>query len=55
MLVFQFLLHRSYAVTIGIFVSIRRAAYTYVSVNVVGINRSVSRYMHNARTVIELL
>ena len=55
MLVFQFLSHRRYAVTIEILVSLGRAAYTYVSVNVVGRNRSVSIWMHNTRTTIKLL
>ena len=51
----QFLSHRRYAVTIEIIVSLGRAAYTYVSVNVVGRNRSVSIWMHNTRTTIKLL
>ena len=55
MLVFQFLSHRRYAVTIEILVSLRRAAYTHVSVNVLGRNRSVSIGMHNTRRTIKLL
>ena len=51
MLAFQFLSHRRYAVTVEILVSLGRAAYTYVSVNVVGRNRSVSIWMHNTRTI----
>ena len=53
--VFQFLSHRRYAVTTEIIVSLGRAACTYVSVNVVGRNRSVSIWMHNTRTTIKLL
>ena len=55
MLVFRFLSHRRYDVTIEILVSLGRAAYTYVSVNVVGRNRSVSIWMHNTRTTVKLL
>ena len=55
MLGFQMLSHGRYAVTIEIVVSVGRAAYTYVSVNVVGRNRSVPIWMHNTRTTIKLL
>ena len=43
--------HRRYAVTIEMIVSLGRAAYTYVSVDVVGRNRSVSIWVHNTRTI----
>ena len=46
---------RRYAVTIQILVSLGRAAYSYVSVNVVGRNLSVSIWMHNTRTTVKLL
>ena len=54
-LVFQFLSHGRYAVTVEILVSLGRAAYAYVLVNVVGRNRSVSIWMHNTRTTKKLL
>ena len=51
----KLLSHRRYAVTIEILASLGRAAYTYVSVNAVGRNRSVSMdalHKNNTKTAV---